>query len=125
VVDLAAHQVLYANAGHNPPRLIRADGRIDALGTTGLVLGVSPDWTYTTGTSPFHPGDRLVCFTDGMTEARNPADEEFGEDRLAALAAATRAGSAESLADVLTRTVIAWTAGDAQDDATLIVVESV
>ncbi len=125
VVDLAAQQVTYANAGHNPPLMIRADGRIDALGTTGLVLGVSPDWTYTTGTSPFRPGDRLVCFTDGMTEARNPADEEFGEERLAALAAATAAGSAESLADVLTKTVIDWTSGAAQDDATLIVVESV
>jgi len=123
VVDLAAGHVSYANAGHNPPMMIRANGTIDHLETTGLVLGVSPDWTYTTGRCSFGPGDRLVCFTDGMSEARSPDDIEFGEDQLATLAASTTAGSAERLADALTEAVIAWTAGEAQDDATLIIVE--
>jgi len=123
VVDLEGGVISYANAGHNPPILVRADGRIDQLATTGLVLGVSNDWTYTTGTASFGPGDRLICFTDGMTEARSAADEEFGEDRLAALAVRTPAGSAEALVDALNAAVIAWTAGPAQDDATLIVIE--
>jgi len=123
VVDLAEGYVSYANAGHNPPLMIRASGRIDHLETTGLVLGVSADWTYTTGRSPFGPGDRLVCYTDGMSEARRADDTEFGEDQLAALAASTAPGSAEGLADTLTAAVIAWTGGDAQDDATLIIVE--
>jgi sigma-B regulation protein RsbU (phosphoserine phosphatase) len=123
VVDLAEGVVTYANAGHNPPMMIRASGRIDHLETTGLVLGVSPDWTYTTGRAPFGPGDRLVCFTDGMSEARRADDTEFGEEQLAALAASTAGGSAEALADTLTAAVIAWTDGAAQDDATLIIVE--
>lgn len=122
-VDLADGVVTYANAGHNPPMMIRADGRIDYLETTGLVLGVSPDWTYTSGRVAFGPGDRLVCFTDGMTEARRADDTEFGEEQLAALAASTAIGSAEGLADTLTAAVIAWTGGAMQDDATLIIVE--
>lgn len=123
VVDLEEGSVRYANAGHYPPLMIRASGAIDPLETTGLVLGVSPDWTYTTGRSPFGPGDRLVCFTDGMSEARNPDDIEFGENQLARLAVSTVPGSAEGLADALTDAVLAWTHGAAQDDATLIIVE--
>lgn len=122
-IDLDEGVVTYANAGHNPPMMVRANGRIDHLETTGLVLGVSPDWTYTSGRVPFGPGDRLVCFTDGMTEARRADDTEFGEEQLAALAASTAGGSAEGLADALTAAVIAWTGGAVQDDATLIIVE--
>lgn len=123
VVDLERGLVSYANAGHNPPLVVRADGTIDALSTTGLVLGVSTDWVYTTGTTAFGPGDRLICFTDGMTEARSASDEEYGEGRLGALAARTPGGNAEVLADTLAAAVIAWTNGPAHDDATLIVVE--
>ncbi|MCR4375785.1 MAG: SpoIIE family protein phosphatase [Acidobacteria bacterium] len=122
VIDLDQGVITYANAGHNPPLIVRADGRVDQLATTGLVLGVSSDWTYTTGTAAFHPGDRLICYTDGMTEARSAADEEFGEDRLAQMAAGSRDHSVEALADALIAAVTAWTSGPAQDDATLIVV---
>jgi sigma-B regulation protein RsbU (phosphoserine phosphatase) len=122
VIDLERGVITYANAGHHPPLIVRADGRVDQLATTGLVLGVSSDWTYTTGTAAFHPGDRLICYTDGMTEARSAADEEFGEDRLAQMAAGSRDHSVEALADALIAAVTAWTSGPAQDDATLIVV---
>jgi len=122
VIDLELGVITYANAGHNPPLIVRADGRVDQLATTGLVLGVSSDWTYTTGTAAFHPGDRLICYTDGMTEARSGADEEFGEDRLAQMAADSRDYPVEALADALMAAVTAWTSGPAQDDATLIVV---
>lgn len=122
VIDLEQGVISYANAGHNPPLIVRADGRVDQLATTGLVLGVSSDWTYTTGTAAFHPGDRLICYTDGMTEARSDADEEFGEDRLAQMAAGSRDHPVETLADALIAAVTAWTSGPAQDDATLIVV---
>lgn len=122
VIDLEQGVITYANAGHNPPLIVRADGRVDQLATTGLVLGVSSDWTYTTGTAAFHPGDRLICYTDGMTEARSAADEEFGEDRLAQMTADSRDHPVEALADALIAAVTAWTSGPAQDDATLIVV---
>ena len=122
VIDLEQGVITYANAGHNPPLVVRADGRVDQLAPTGLVLGVSSDWTYTTGTTTFHPGDRLICYTDGMTEARSGADEEFGEERLAQMAVGSRDQSVEALADALIAAVTAWTSGPAQDDATLIVV---
>jgi sigma-B regulation protein RsbU (phosphoserine phosphatase) len=123
VVDLERGLISYANAGHNPPLVVRANGRIDQLATTGLVLGVSSDWTYTTGTTTFAPGDRLVCFTDGMTEARSSGDEEFGEDRLGQLCTTAQGIPVETLADTLISAVTAWVDGPAQDDATLIVLE--
>lgn len=123
VVDLAEGVVTYANAGHNPPLLVRASGAIERLSPTGLVLGVSPDWTYTSGRVAFGPGDRLICYTDGITEARNAEDAEYGDDAMEQLAALTPRGSAEGLADALSAAVTAWTGGAAQDDATLIVVE--
>jgi sigma-B regulation protein RsbU (phosphoserine phosphatase) len=123
VIDLDAGRITYANAGHNPPLVVRADGRVDHLATTGLVLGVSSDWTYTTGETTFGPGDRLICYTDGMTEARSPGDEEFGEGRLAQMATESRGHTVEVLADALIAAVTSWVGGPAQDDATLIVVE--
>jgi sigma-B regulation protein RsbU (phosphoserine phosphatase) len=123
VVDAATDSLAYGNAGHNPPLVYRANGDVDVLAPTGLVLGISPDWLYTTGTAALGPGDRLVCFTDGITEARSPDDEEFGEERLVATIAAEPRGSAESLAHAISRAVIAWTNDRPQDDATLIVVD--
>jgi len=123
VADAATDRLAFGNAGHNPPVVYRADGSIDVLPPTGLVLGVSADWLYTTGTASLAPGDRLVCFTDGITEARSPDDEEFGDDRLIATIAAEPPGSAESLAHAISSAVVAWTHDRPQDDATLIVVD--
>jgi sigma-B regulation protein RsbU (phosphoserine phosphatase) len=122
VVDTAARTIYYGNAGHNPPVLVRTDGRVERLLPTGLVLGVTADWTYTTGMLDVQPGDRLVCFTDGLTEADSPAGDEFGDDRLVETIRAHRAESAEVLMRTVSQTVSAWTGGAFQDDATLIVV---
>ena len=103
-------------------RLAHADGRVDRLAPTGLVLGVAADWTYTNGSARIGPGDRLVCFTDGITEAIYPAGEEFGEDRLIDTIRAHRTESADRLARTIADAVAAWTGGAPQDDATLIVV---
>src|SRR5262245_2548622 len=64
VVDTEAGLIAYGNAGHFPPVLRHANGRVERLEPTGLVLGVAADWTYSTGTANIAPGDRLVCFTD-------------------------------------------------------------
>lgn len=122
VVDTEAGRVSFANAGHFPPVLMHADGRAERLSPTGLVLGVDSEWKYTTGTLAFGPGDRLVFFTDGITEANAPGGEEFGEDRLIASVAGVRETSSQALVDMLHDAVLAWTGGDMQDDATLIVV---
>jgi sigma-B regulation protein RsbU (phosphoserine phosphatase) len=124
VVDSGAGVIRYANAGHNPPIVARASGAIDRLAPTGLVLGVAPEWTYTSGVVPFARGDRLICFTDGITEALSPDDEEFGEERLLAIIADGPRGSSESLVQAIGRAVAAWTHQEPQDDATLIVISA-
>ena len=95
-----ARRSSYANAGHNPAAARpRATARSNGSRTTGLVLGVSPDWTYyERRRSPLGAGDRLVCFTDGITEALSPDGEEFGDDRLVDLIRANRTVSADALA---------------------------
>jgi sigma-B regulation protein RsbU (phosphoserine phosphatase) len=122
VVDTVRHMIAYANAGHFPPVLVHRDGEVERLATTGLVLGVSPDWNYSCGQVAAGSGDRLVCFTDGITEALSPDGDEFGDDRLVDLIRANRTVSADALATILADTQAAWTGGSAQDDATLIVV---
>jgi len=121
VVDTVAHVVAYANAGHNPPVLMHANGRIDRLSPTGLVLGVAHDWTYSTGSVETEPGDRLVWFTDGITEALAPDGEEFGDDRIIEILQQHRAAPADALVRTLSVAVSAWTETGLQDDATLIV----
>jgi len=120
VVDTAARTIVYANAGHNHPILRRSDGGVDRLVTTGLVLGVASDWAYTSGQFDIRPGDRLVCFTDGITEAISVDEEEFGDGRLLAAIDAAAHGSAEAITTGVMRAVRHWTGGEPQDDATLI-----
>ncbi len=122
MVDVAGSVVTYANAGHNPPLLVRADGSLERLAPTGLVLGVSADWHYTTGTFPLTAGDRLICYTDGITEAEAPGGTEYGEDRLLAAIRAHRHEDAEPLTQALVAEVTAFAGGATQDDATLIVI---
>ena len=124
VVDTGAGVIRYANAGHNPPIVARASGDVDRLTPTGLVLGVAPEWTYTSGVMPFARGDRLICFTDGITEAVSPDDEEFGEDRLLKVVEDTARGSSDALVQAITRAVGTWTHNEPQDDATLIVISA-
>jgi sigma-B regulation protein RsbU (phosphoserine phosphatase) len=121
IIDAEAGVIDYANAGHNPPALVRADGRVDRFDRTGLVLGVTADWTYTSGTSTLDPGDRLVVFTDGITEAASADDAEFGDDRLIDTIRRHRREPADTLARSLSEAVSTWTGGTFQDDATLIV----
>jgi sigma-B regulation protein RsbU (phosphoserine phosphatase) len=121
-VDGAARRVLYSNAGHNPPIVIRTDGSSTTLTKGGMVLGVFPENTYEQAEVPISPGDRLVFYTDGITEARNPAGEEYGEERLLDAALAVRTQSAEAIKTALIEHVNLFTGGQFEDDATLIVV---
>jgi len=122
VVDRNARQITYTDAGHCAPILVRASGEVVRLDAGGAVLGVFPKWPYEQATVSIEPGDRLVLFTDGITEAANARDEEFGEERLAQLIAALRDRQAHELKNRILQTVSSFTAGRAQDDATLVVV---
>ena len=121
VADADLGTLAYANAGHYPPMLVRADGRVERLAKGGAVLGVFPEGSYNSGCVSLARGDRLVLYTDGITEASDGADEEFGEDRLQALAVQHRACSAPALQARLVDAVNTFTAGRFTDDATLIV----
>ena len=72
----------YVNAGHCPPIMLRANGDIERLQPTGAVLGVAESFSYLEGLSEFHPGDQLLLFTDGVTDAGNGEGEMFEEARL-------------------------------------------
>ena len=122
VVDRDARQVTYTDAGHCAPILVRAGGDVVRLNAGGAVLGVFPKWDYEQATVSLEPGDRLVLFTDGVTEAANARDEEFGEERLAQLISALRDRGANELKNRILKSVSTFTAGRAQDDATLVVV---
>jgi len=121
VVDMKANKITYTNAGHCAPMLLHADGAVSRLETGGGVLGVFPEWQYQQAVIPLAPGDRLLLFTDGVTEACNERDEEFGEERLAELASALRDRSAHELRNRIVQAVSSFTGGRAQDDATLVV----
>ena len=83
ILDLRDGTFRYCNGGHNPPRLVRGDSRVEALPTTGnVVLGVFPGHDYADGEVRLAPGDALFLYTDGITEAQNARNEEFGEERL-------------------------------------------
>jgi sigma-B regulation protein RsbU (phosphoserine phosphatase) len=120
-IDAASRTLAYANAGHNPPLLVRASGAVDSLAPTGTVLGVFAESSYEQGDFTIGPGDRLVLYTDGITEGRDPAGDEFGEDRLAETAARHRGLPADAMLAAMLRDIEAFNAGVYEDDATLIV----
>jgi sigma-B regulation protein RsbU (phosphoserine phosphatase) len=120
-IDPTRRKLSYANAGHNPQLIVRAAGAVDLLVPGGTVLGVFSESTYEQGDVALAPGDRLVFYTDGITEGRNPAGEEFGEEQLAAAAIRHRSLSAEEMLGSVLRDVEQFNAGAYEDDATLIV----
>lgn len=96
VLDLATGSCAYANAGHNPPFVVRAaTGEVTPVPrTVGVVLGVQPDVELERGTLVLRPGDRLFMYTDGVTEAMSTAEEPFGEQRLRAVLSSGEAADA-------------------------------
>jgi len=81
-LDALKRTFTFSNAGHNPPIWVNALGQIRELTTGGIVLGMLPDMEYAIETVPLAPGDRIVLYTDGVTEAQNGSGEEFGEEAL-------------------------------------------
>src|SRR5437764_626095 len=82
VLDLETGRLRYCNAGHNSPYLLRSGGGRDLLKPTGIPFGIDPDRSYTIAETVLASGDTLFMFTDGITEAFNPAGDIFGEARL-------------------------------------------
>lgn len=122
VINPQTGQVQYCNAGHNPPLLVRTDGTVERLETGGMLLGLFAGARFEEGQVVMNPGDTLVIYSDGVSEANNPAGEEFDEERLVQLAIANRDGSAEQLIQAVNQELVKWTAGAPYaDDATIVV----
>jgi sigma-B regulation protein RsbU (phosphoserine phosphatase) len=121
VYEDASRLLRYANCGHGPPFVLREDGRIERLLPTAPVIGLFEGWEAATAELALGPGDWLVLFTDGVTDARGSDDREFGEERLVAAVAEGRAAlPGEVLRSVLV-SVASWGGGNEQwDDQTLV-----
>jgi sigma-B regulation protein RsbU (phosphoserine phosphatase) len=114
----------YCNAGHNYPILIREDGSILFLETGGLILGAFEEATYSSGQLDLKPNDLLVLYTDGITEALNPQEQEFGEKRLLETLSRLKHLHPEALKEQLISEVRSYIQGVPQyDDMTLMVLK--
>ncbi|HEY7510014.1 MAG TPA: SpoIIE family protein phosphatase [Vicinamibacteria bacterium] len=121
VLDTASRRLAYTTAGHLPPVLVHADGTHERLEAGGPVISGVADGRYAEGQVPLQAGDRLVLFTDGLTEIADARGEEFGERRLVDLAVRERALGAEALKDRLLAPALAFGGGALVDDTTLLV----
>jgi len=115
--------LIYVNAGHNPPLLYRSSsGSFEELGRTGLVLGVDSSIQLDQHSTSLEPGDCLVLYTDGVTDALNAAEQPFGEQRLRSTIEASASGSAQAIALALLQALQEFIGGaDPFDDITLLV----
>jgi sigma-B regulation protein RsbU (phosphoserine phosphatase) len=117
--------LIYCNAGHNFPFILRADGvTYEMLENGGPVLGPTPDATYMRGFAKLSAGDLLCMYTDGVVEAHNAYDEEFTLERLQTLVAANRERPSKEVAKEILARVTEWGPGE-QDDRTLVIVKAV
>jgi len=120
-LDGPARILQYANAGHNAPILLHSDGSHERLQAGGGVLGVFPKQKFATGAARLVSGDRLILFTDGVTEACDAVEEEFGEVRLLRLLQEHRAATASALQEKILAVAGEFSQGHWHDDATLLV----
>jgi len=120
-LDGSTRRLAYVNAGHNAPFVVRSDGSHERLRDGGAVLGVFASRTYEMGSAQLSAGDRVILFTDGVTEACNFAGEEFGEARLLRLLEDQRTLTANELQAKIIAVVAEFSGGRWQDDATLLV----
>ena len=114
----------FANAGHNPPLLLRADGTTESLIEGGVALGVLEDARYEERPVALGDGDILVLYTDGVSEAENELNDQFGPERIEAIVRANPGHSARELTQDIVAAVLDW-AGERgpNDDLTLLVVK--
>ena len=121
-LDGPARRLRYVSAGHNPPFILHADGSHERLREGGGVLGVFANQAFRSGVAQLQSGDRMVLYTDGVTEAYNADEEEFGEQRLLTVLQENRWRSSAEMQKEILLAVSAFNRGIWQDDATLLVV---
>jgi sigma-B regulation protein RsbU (phosphoserine phosphatase) len=120
-LDAPARRLTYVNAGHNAPFVVRSDGSHERLREGGTVLGVFDSRNFEMGSVQLSEGDRVILFTDGVTEACGLEGEEFGEARLLRFLKDHLKLSADDLQARILKEVATFSGGRWQDDATLLV----
>jgi phosphoserine phosphatase RsbU/P len=127
-VDMEKHTLSYAGAGH-PPLLLwrKPEGRVSELVQNGLMLGFFPDAMYSTGEIPLESGDRIILYTDGIIEATDNSEEEYGMDRLKQFVETDKGSSTDKFAKALLGEVSRWSTNSAgqvqKDDITFLVMD--
>lgn len=124
LLDPATGEMSYCNAGHNPPLLIRKNGTVEQLEGGGMILGIFSGAEYTDHRVTLDEGDLLALFSDGVTEACQPdREDEFGEERLAALLAANMMLPSKEVIAKVMETLSQWNGGMSfADDVTVVIV---
>jgi phosphoserine phosphatase RsbU/P len=121
IYDDKGRKLRYANCGHNPPLLLRASGEVERLEATAMVLGLFEEWDCSISELQLFPGDVLTIYTDGITEASNREEEEFGEERLISLMRMSKGLDASALLKQIMKSVEEFSPGEQADDLTTIV----
>jgi len=125
ILDASNRTLSYSNAGHNPPLLIDNEGKTRFLDQGEQPLGMFRDTRYHEYYHSFRPGEILLLYTDGVTEAQDENEEEFGRDRLAEAVKANSSLTARELVAKLQKSVMDWTGGvGSNDDATFFVIKA-
>ena len=122
IYNIKTGEVTYTNAGHNPPYVVKANGRVERLPFSDCIIaGIVKDYPFTEKTLQLEPGDTLLLYTDGVTEALNTQEEEYGEERLEALLRSASQKDCQEMIDTVKADVKAFE-GDAEqsDDITLL-----
>jgi len=122
VLDVRNRTITFTNAGHNPPLLVRHRGECIRLEEGGRVIGAFTESRYTQREIQLYSGDKLLMFTDGLTEARRSSGEEFGEERLRECLVAYSGHNAAELRTIILDEVTGFCGNQFQDDAALMVV---
>jgi sigma-B regulation protein RsbU (phosphoserine phosphatase) len=120
-LDPRRRRLSFTNAGHHAPILMHRDGTHERLSTGGGVLGSFPQWQYERGEVVLQPGDRLVLFTDGLTETTDASGVEFGEERIVDIVRRHRSLSAAEIEAEVMRAIGGFGNGSLHDDTTLVV----
>ncbi len=120
-LDVVTRKLTFTNAGHNAPMLVRRDGECIRLDEGGRVIGAFPDSTFTQREIQLYKGDKMLLFTDGVTEARNVAGDEFGEHRLQECLRSYPGRNAAELRTLILDEVTEFCHSNFDDDATLMV----
>ncbi len=124
LIDAETGVVRYANAGHNNPMLIRADGMVEEMASGGYPLGVRKTVAYAEKELQLNPGDRIWCYTDGLPECRDASDQDLGYDRLRSILRLAAEDTALETCDLVLRQCNEYRRGAPQgDDMTLILLK--